>query len=405
MEATRNMTTSPLVRRWCAVSMVGAVASRKVWTTTYRGKKLHANQFVMLVGKPGTGKTDPIEFVEECLDGFELSGDEGHVVFAPNITTPAAWLQDLGQTFSESKEAADAEERRFTSQFTVISEWSAFTMDQECDQFYSALADLWEWKQDKPFRKSTKEHGKDAMYNPYVGILAGVQPEWFVNGMPKGGFKKGFSARMLWVNVHGGGELELFTAAPEREKAELVAGLQRVRQAEGEVRWAPEAAEALKQWVKAGCPPRPSDPLLSDYCVRRHMHLGKTALCSALARGSQRIELLDLERAKQWLLELEAEMPEAIMLAGENPLVGVSELAVTYVRELQLARNGPVAETDLRRHIAKMVKPQDVGLLLGELVNQGRLVVVKGGDAGAPHRWFVVGKQEEAVAAVEEAQS
>lgn len=391
MRVTEGMSVKELVKRWVAIALVGAIASRKVWTSTFWGLKLHANEFIMLVGDPGTGKSIPVRFAKKCAKAFEHVGDEGHVVFTTNITTPAAWLLRLAEMFDED-EAMGAEARVCKSHFCVLSEWASFTMDQESGQFWQALADLWDCPDDDdPFVKDTKEHGTNRAWNPYVNILAGVQPKWFSVGMPKGGWDMGFSARMLWVNCGEPRDKVLFTEEPEGEVGGIIAGLQRVRDRAGFVPWSDEARRALQAWVTAGGPPKPQEPMLGHYCRRRDMHVGKLALISVLSRGGGRIEMEDLDRAWRWLFELEEEMPQAIRLAGENPLAGPMELAVTYVREMGEALGGDVSEMALRRHLAHMVRPQDVGLLIQDLIHQGRLMVSRGADGGPTARMLKVG--------------
>lgn len=390
LRATETMVASRAAKLWTAVSLVSALAGRKVWTSTYRGKPLYANMFIFLVGEPGKGKSDPMDFAEKLARSFEVP--DGHVVFCPDEVTPAAFKQYMGETFSETNEAEDADERKFHSFYTLISEWAGFVAEPDA-QFNQGLARLW----DCPlvFRKWTKEHGKDRLFNPYLTVLAGVQPDWFAHGFPRGSFKLGFAARTVWVWATGQvGEKKLFTPAPTEETVQLVKLLERAREVSGEVQWAPEAQVALQQWWSAGAKPRPEEPLLEHYCTRRDMHLAKLALVCVLSRGGSRVELVDFERALGYLVEVEQDMPKAVAMAGENPLTGVSDLAVAWVKEQAGVLGGPVPETALRRHIARMVRPQEAGLLVNELIAQGRLIVPRGSDALSPNRLLIPGAGE-----------
>lgn len=391
MRATETMVASPAARLWSAISLVSAVASRRVWTSTYRGKPLYANMQIFLVGEPGKGKSDPMEFALSLAREFEVP--DGHIVFSPDEITPAAFKQYMGETFSETAEADDVDERKFVSFYALISEWASFIAEPD-PQFNQSLARLWDCP--ATFRKWTKEHGKDNLYNPYLTLLAGVQPSWFAHGFPRGSFKLGFPARTIWVWADGDTQAKkLFTAAPTVETKELVLALERVRQFEGEMGWAPEAQDALQKWWSDGAPPRPKEPMLDHYCTRRDMHVAKLALVCALSRASHKIELTDLQRAMMYLFEVEKEMPKAVALAGENPLTGIGEIVVEFVADRQGATGGDaVPETEVRRHIARLVKPQEAGLLVNELIAQGRLIIAGGKDAMPPHRHLRVGVRE-----------
>lgn len=389
MAATETMVASPTARRWTAISLVSALAGRRVWTSTYRGKPLYANMFIFLVGEPGKGKSDPMDFAEKLAREFEVP--DGHVVFCPDEVTPAAFKQYMGETFSEVAEATDAEERKFHSFYTLISEWGGFVAEPDA-QFNQGLARLWDCP--PVFRKWTKEHGKDRLFNPYLTILAGVQPDWFAHGFPRGSFKLGFAARAVWVWAEGPVvEKRLFTPAPDQETHQLVKLLSRVLEREGELPWSSEAQAALQQWWSAGARPRPAEPMLEHYCTRRDMHLAKLALVCVLSRGGRRIELVDFHRALGYMLEVEQDMPQAIALAGENPLTGVADLAVAWVKGEVVRTGAAVPETALRRHIARMVRPEQAGLLVNELIAQGRLVLPRGSDAMSPNRLLSLGAE------------
>jgi len=389
MNATETMVASRAARLWTGISLVSAIVGRRVWTSTYREKVLYANMHVFLVGEPGKGKSDPMDLAEGLARRFEVP--DGHVVFCPDEVTPAAFKQYMGETFTEIAEGSDAEERKFQSFYALISEWGGFVAEPDA-QFNQSLARLW----DCPpiFRKWTKEHGKDRIYNPYLTILAGVQPKWFLHGFPRGSFELGFAARSVWVWASGEvGEKKFFGKGPSIAFEAILEGLKRARASAGEIGWHEEAKARLAEWWASGAAPRPEEPLLEHYCTRRDMHLAKLALVSVLSRGGAWIAREDVERAMEWLFEVERDMPKAIAMAGENPLAGVSELAVTYVREIEIASNAPVPETALRRHISRMVNPRDSGLVVGELILQGRLHVVSGKDAPG-ERMLRVGEGE-----------
>lgn len=387
MKATETMIASRNARLWTAISLVSAMAGRRCWTSTYRGKPLYANMFIFLVGDAGKGKSDPMDFAEQIAREFEVP--DGHLVFCPDEVTPAAFKQYMGETFSELSEADDAEERKFHSFYTLISEWGGFVSDPD-PQFNQSLSRIWDCP--RVFRKWTKEHGKDRLYNPYLTILAGVQPDWFAHGFPRGSFKLGFSARAVWVwSSAQMGEKQLFTDAPVQDMKLIIATLERVKGVEGEIKWTPSAQEALQAWWAGGGKPRPTEMLLEHYCTRRDMHVAKLALVCALSRGAQEIDLVDFQRAMEYMLEVEKDMPQAIAMAGENPLTGVQTAAALWVAEESARIGGPVAETALRRHIARMVRPEQASLLINELIAQGLVALPRGSSALSPDRLLLPG--------------
>ena len=88
MRYTENLPTPVSFRRWGAISMVGQMLARRVWTRS-AGGIIYPNLFIMLVGNPAIGKGIAIKRVDSIWRETKAI----HV--APQSMTKAALLDQL----------------------------------------------------------------------------------------------------------------------------------------------------------------------------------------------------------------------------------------------------------------------------------------------------------------------
>lgn len=92
MEYTDNKGSSSIYRKWSAIFAIGAALERKVWITTAKGK-LYPNQYIVLVGGAGIGKSLSTNIVDEFLR--TLSTPETPFHLAPTSVTKASLIDSL----------------------------------------------------------------------------------------------------------------------------------------------------------------------------------------------------------------------------------------------------------------------------------------------------------------------
>ena len=70
LKYTKGTPTPSIFRLWSAITAVSGAVERRVWVETGKGK-LYPNLYTLLVGPPGSGKSQAIKPVKELLDGSE----------------------------------------------------------------------------------------------------------------------------------------------------------------------------------------------------------------------------------------------------------------------------------------------------------------------------------------------
>jgi len=113
-------------------------------------------------------------------------------------------------------------------------------------------------------------------------------------------------------------------------RKQLLARLGQMSQLYGQLDWAEDAKEHFRAWHMAGGPPTPVHSKLTHYLSGRSQNVTKLAAVSCVSRGNPtEIQLVDIKRAIDWLLEAEALMPDVF-----RAMIGKSDSSV--MEELRL---------------------------------------------------------------------
>lgn len=376
MWSTRNMASPEIFRKWTAVSMIGATMSRRVWTAIEGDLPLFGNLYVFLDSPPGIGKTRPMEVAKMVLLQLKKqlhlkTHDPQPVSFLPDETTPERMVEKIGEVFGEGAEMGD---RSFLG---MIFELGTFMRIPD-PAWMQAMARLWDCP--TTYERETKHCGCDYVMNPYINLLVGVQPAWFVEGFPKRSYELGLPARIFFVWSDEKPERELFTNIKQTEGLDKVlSGLCRVYRAKGHVRWTAEAKSAFKDWAgPRKYEPKIDDPMLVGYNTRRDMHAGKLALIMAMDRKPEEktITLDDLQRAWDLMFEAEGRMPEGLQLAGGNLYRSQEEDVVKFITDWYIAQGRGVLEPEVRSRLGRTVSPHLISSIIDELIQQRRIKVL-----------------------------
>ncbi len=175
-------------RRWAALVMIAAILDRRVWTSIRPGMPLFPNLFVLLVAKPGVGKTMAILPARSCVE------TQSHVGLSPDSITHERFVAML----AERAEVLDPEEEMPTHRATIalmLSEWGTFLRSPDNDDL-AMLAQLYDCGD---YSAETISRGLDNAESLYVNIIAGCTPAWFAEGFPPNSYEQGLPTRMHFI--------------------------------------------------------------------------------------------------------------------------------------------------------------------------------------------------------------
>jgi Protein of unknown function (DUF3987) len=300
---TTGMKTAERFQRWAAIGIVAGALERRVWTETDNGI-VYPNMFTLLCGNAGSGKSLMVNFARKfwaMIAEMKIAPDN------PNQKTFLTALENSERSFVD----LTGELHTFSAMSVASTEMGVLIAKYD-PQFIQHLSDLWDNK-DKftAPRETTKSID---IVKPTVNILAGATPAYLGDLFPDVAWEQGFTARLIFIygeKPPRNPNRNAFAKRKEYKLKELETTINQIFNMIGEFVWADAAQEAHNAWLSGGMLPQPDFFRLLRYNDRREVFMYKLSMISAASRTRRLlVELEDFERAKSWLLEAEAYMPD-----------------------------------------------------------------------------------------------
>lgn len=363
-----------LYRKWSGIFITGALLERKCWVRTTKGK-LFPNQYILLVGPAGVGKSLCTSAAFEFLDEVRTPETPFHI--APTSVTKASLIDALEE--AERRIVRPLETPAvvsFNSLTIIANEFGVFLPSWEAE-FMSTLTDLWDCGRYAETRRTSKLN--IMLPNTQLNMLSADTPTHLNNLLPEGAWEQGFMSRTLIVYsgemVHT--DLFSFNGTDLGLHADILSDLQSVYRMYGEFEVVDEVKLAINEWSQKGCPPVPDHPKLISYRIRRLQHLLKLCMVASAAGDSDRIITLDhYAEALDWLLELEAYIPDVFKAMRSGGDGRVIEEAWHYAYSIWIKNKEPVPEHRLVAFLQERTPVYNITRMLDVMV-QAKLLTKK----------------------------
>jgi hypothetical protein len=363
-----------IYRLWAGIFLIGAVCERKVWLTTSKGK-LYPNQYILLVGGAGIGKSLCTNIVYDLLD--ELRTPETPFHIAPTSVTKASLIDSLEESDRRIIRPMESPAVVSFNSLTVVpNEFGVFLPSWEGD-FMSTLTDLWDCKHYSETRRTHKININ--IPNAQLNMFSAATPNYLTSLLPEGAWEQGFMSRMLIVFSGEIIHTDLFSLLePDTDgKADLVHDLRQMYKLYGEVTVTDEAKVAINEWSKQGGPPIPDHPKLVSYCARRAAHLLKLCIIASVASDGERIVTLDhFAEALDWLVQLETFMPDvfkSMKVGGDGRAI---EECWHYAYQVWMKTKEPVPEFRIVQFLQEKVPVHNISRIL-DVMERAKLLEKK----------------------------
>lgn len=331
-------TEPPLIyHRWSLIASVGAFLGRQYWMP-FGPTRIFANQYVMLIGNPGTRKSTAIKTSKRLLTSA------GYKFFAAEKTTKEKFLLDLEGSEDEfnaynqkptgSKPGSlgardvlkaldlgfgEAEHDGIPKEvFITADEFNEFAGSGNID-FLSMLGALWDWDDENAtYTQRFKNSKSISIYQPTISLISGNTHVGFQNAFPAAAIGQGFLSRLILVYSDPSGRKITFPKAPSEEIAVAIA--ERFHQIREQVTGPAKISEAAERaldtiyrtWKDL------EDYRFKNYSTRRFPHLLKLCLVVTAMRVSTEIDLQDVILANTILTWTEASMDKALGEYGKS---------------------------------------------------------------------------------------
>lgn len=307
---TEGEISPELFRLWAGIAAIGAAAERRVWVKA--GDRItFANQFIWLVGPPGTGKY-VIELVRGLLEEARWMGESAFRV-APDSVTKASLvdaLEDAKKTFLPPDGTPAFS---YCSLLVAAEEAQNFMSAYDLD-FLGLMNKIWNNPGHHEERRRYGHKAKVDIVLPQLSLLWGVQPGWLSSVFPEEAWSTGLTSRTVMVYTSLAPEKGFFaeSARPADARQHLIDRLGQLAGLWGQMKWQPAGAKIMREWFESGGAPAPGHSKLQHYLPRRiRQHAVKLVMVATLSRSAGLvIEEEDVRRAIAWLLAAEATMAD-----------------------------------------------------------------------------------------------
>jgi len=403
-------TESPrLFHLWSALSGVSACLGRRCWFP-FGPLTVYPNQYVALVGTPGTRKSTAMNIMkrqlrkstgvrfapvdtagqrqglveamsgkqesEEYLDNVELAAAEDSLAGltldeVARISNVRDTDVESGDQFSEGRGFVSGADKHHI--MVTATELSQF-IGQNNFQMLDFLGTMWDGE-DYDYRTKT---GVTVLRDPLVNLLTCTTPSSLNVAMPPAAGGQGFLSR--FILVYGTRKYKL-VPTPEEPDSELVLKIKgqfnrTYLELAGE--FTETAAAMAHRESLYDFKLEINDPRFGYYHERRQDHLIKLAMALAGTRTSQIIEKEDYEAAHKILRATERGMPDALGEFGMNPLAALKQSMLEYIRS-----RGTVKVEDLRAVFHRDSRASDFMEAVNDLakLNQVAMAQTSSGSA------------------------
>lgn len=312
-------TEAPAVyHRWTAISIVGTLLGRQVWLPFGHGT-IYPNQYIMLMGSPGTRKGTAMNIGRKLLQGA------GYSRFCPDRLSKERFLMEIKPYDAEELSLdSDIESLVIDKPAEIYAFAEEFTdlVGQGGMEFMTMLTKLWD---NMSRYEHPKIHGKSIVIEkPTVNIFGGNTAQGLALAIPPEAIGNGFLSRMIFVYSDPTGRKITFPAAVDLDlKQDLIDHLRDMRQSlHGEMAYAGEARNILEEIYHNAVDI--DDVRFLHYGTRRFTHLLKLCTIIAAMSVSSVIDEDIVIQANTILASAEQRMPKALGEFGKGKYQEVS---------------------------------------------------------------------------------
>lgn len=354
-----------IYHRWVCASILGALLGRSV-QFDLGPHTIYPNQFIMLMGSPGTRKGSAMGVGKGLLKSL------GYSRFAADKTSKERFLMDMRSmdlvAGFDDLESIDMEAA--SESYICSGEFTDF-IGQNNMEFVTMLTNLWD---NLPHYEQPKITGKSVrVEKPTVNLLGGNTVQGFALAFPPEALGNGFLSRVLLVHSEPTGVKIAWPAELNSSKKDnLIERLKAIKSLRGKFGVTARAKKLGTELYSSQLPV--DDPRFIYYAQRRYIHLLKLSLIMAAAELEENINEEHMLRANTMLAVAEKSMPRALGEYGKNKYAVVSGAIIEYL----MHRTMPASSTDIWKVVHKDVtKVTELAEILSSLKAADKIQVMQ----------------------------
>jgi hypothetical protein len=342
---------------------------------------LYPNLFVFLVGPPGTGKTVALEPMTQMLRKSQAC------LIAPNDITKQGLLDAL----ANSKRGGIIDGKPFDYHYMAIAirELSNF-MPKFDPALGGLLTDIFDCPSVNEEQKRGRGTESSAIQAPGFSFIVGTATKNLGNSIGPEVMDSGFMARIVMVfsdeNVVPS-DMFAEVATDDTLGERIVGGLRKLGEFTGPMAWDPATKQALQMFRETQSEGAPVHNRLSQYVVRRWLHLAKLCMVSALCDWRMTITESDFYRASAWLIEAEAYMTEIFKDMVSHADGQIYEELRSQVQLMFMRNRAPTHASWIYAWLSKRVASSQIPRMI-EVAEAGNFLIRAAGTSGYDAEYF-----------------
>jgi len=355
--------------KWSGIMTLAATCGRQVYTRLLgpRGPVMYPNLFVLLIAKPGIGKTTAINAVKEQLTAMKIR-------FSPDAISASKFVSWASQASIDALEKG--KDPGFVVALPNMDSLFNKRTSQELKSFLVAAYDC-----SDSYLKSTQDRGHESIYKMCMNMLAGGTPAHIGSCFQPSDWGEGLASRFMLVmeQYNRIGDLPEWPDSLHEDYSERIRLLREsLTGQQTEITWTPEAWRAREAWRIAHQDSLPPHPAAAGYWGRRDVGAVKLSMLLAISQHQTTISLSEWDGATAELESIEKNLPAAFFHTGGNPYAALSERIVAWAK-----REGRVVqEHEIRIRLNPHVQPRDVQSLIDSILASHQLI----GVGSSPNR-------------------
>ena len=238
---------------WAVLSLIAALAEKRVWFEKFKGSKMYPNIYVLLIGPSGIGKGGAIGHAMRVLEAAEL---DPPINVYRGSTTHAHLEDTLGKPIRDEQ----GEFYQPSSHLWLIMDELANNLGDKklAERFIKMMTEL--YTGDYNLSGGTRTHGLRTISKPSVNWFAGTTVDWLFDAISTKEVFSGFTARVFccfrdYIDIRYPEPI----SPPDYDAvlAKLINHIRAISIVEGEFQMTDRAKEIKNKWYEAR--PLPTD--------------------------------------------------------------------------------------------------------------------------------------------------
>lgn len=327
MQLTEKSEPPRMFRKWVGISTIAAALQRKVRVDLGISLTFHPNLYVVLVGPSATGKGTAMKFASDIIEQVPT------IRLSAQATSLQALIRRMTETNLTDVDLVTGEQQYHSSMTIFSTEFTVF-LGYHNRELMAALCEWYDchnrWTYETISRK------KEEVVGVWVNLLGGTTPDSIQSSLPLESIGGGLTSRIIFVYEEKREKLVIIPPVTEDDlklQQMLINDLEQISLMSGRMSYTSDFIEYYTQWCyEADKNPPFYDRNFDGYCGRRRKHLITLAMiCSASRGGDMIMDLEDIQKAAQFLSEVENKMGKVFKGMGKSDISSLLNEAIIFI--------------------------------------------------------------------------